>query len=195
MEQREYLRRSRSKWAGIFLRRTLTRRLREMSTKIRKLATIGMALAFGLAVVACGGSAAEAPAPAPAAPQAPAAPRAPQASAPAPAPAAPAAAPAAPAPVQAMPAQPARAPVTHAQRAATAAPAQAVSAPAAASDRACSIRAGRARTASAISFDVQQEPKRTGSAVTIGCGTARWAAGRDDVRGLRAHRIRIHNGR
>ena len=102
-----------------------------MSTKIRKLATIGMALALGLAVVACGGSAAEAPAPA--APQAPAAPRAPQASAPPPAPAAPAVAPAAPAPAQAMPAQPARAPVTHAQRAATAAPAQAASAPAAAS--------------------------------------------------------------
>ena len=82
-----------------------------MREKIRNLSAIALALALGLAVVACGSSAE--PAAAPAAPQAPAAPAAPQASAPAAAvaPAMPAPARqaqrAVPAPVQALPAAPA----------------------------------------------------------------------------------------
>ena len=115
-----------------------------MGNSMRKLATIGLALALGAAVVGCGSSAAPAPAAAPAAPQhraapqaaapAPAAPTTPAMPAPAaasapamaaPAAPAPAAAQSAPAPVQAQRAAPAPA------MASTAAPAQAPSAPAA----------------------------------------------------------------
>ena len=110
-----------------------------MRNKLKNLTAITLALALGLAVVGCGGSAAEAPASA--APQAPAAPAMP---APAVAPraqrampaAAPTSAPAAlskPAPAAPAPAgaQPAAAPITQALQAATAAPAQAAAAPAA----------------------------------------------------------------
>ena len=112
-----------------------------MRNKLKNLTAITLALALGLAVVGCGGSAAEAPASA--APQAPAAPAMPapavapraQRAMPAAAPtSAPAAlskpAPAAPAPAPAG-AQPAAAPITQALQAATAAPAQAAAAPAA----------------------------------------------------------------
>ena len=110
-----------------------------MRNKLKNLTAITLALALGLAVVGCGGSAAEAPASA--APQAPAAPAMP---APAVAPraqrampaAAPTSAPAAlskPAPAAPAPAgaQPAAAPITQALQAATAVPAQAAAAPAA----------------------------------------------------------------
>ena len=104
-----------------------------MDMKIRKLSAIALALALGIAVVGCGGSAAEAPALA--APQAPAAPAMPapaaaprdQRAMPAAAPTSAPAASSAPAPALPAPAaaQPAEAPITQALQAATAAPAQA----------------------------------------------------------------------
>ena len=102
-----------------------------MDMKIRKLSAIALALALGIAVVGCGGSAAEAPALA--APQAPAAPAMPapaaapraQRAMPAAAPTSAPAASSAPAPALPAPAaaQPAEAPITQALQAATAAPA------------------------------------------------------------------------
>ena len=92
-----------------------------MDKKIRKLSAIALALALGIAVVGCSGSAAEAPAPA--APQAPAAPAMPQASAPAPA-----VAPAMPAPAQAAPAPQAQRAVPEPAQAMPAAPASAATA-------------------------------------------------------------------
>ena len=96
-----------------------------MGNRIRNLATLGLGLVLGVAILGCGSSAVEAPAAAPAAPQQPAAPRAPQYSAPAPAsPSAPAMpAPSRPALTQPMPAQPATAPATQPQSYATTAPA------------------------------------------------------------------------
>ena len=92
-----------------------------MDKKIRKLSAIALALALGIAIVGCSGSAAEAPAPA--APQAPAAPAMPQASAPAPA-----VAPAMPAPAQAAPAPQAQRAVPAPAQAMPAAPASAATA-------------------------------------------------------------------
>ena len=98
-----------------------------MKQKIRNLSVIGLALALGLAVVACGGSAAPAPAPAaPAAPMQPTAPQAPQAAAsaaaaPASMPTAPAAI-AAPAPAPAATTAPAPASVVEVVKAAAAPP-------------------------------------------------------------------------
>lgn len=97
-----------------------------MGMKMQKLATIGLALALGAAVVGCGSSASEAPAAVPAAPQPAAAPMASQPTSQARAqhvmPAAPAtAAPARPAPVQPMAAQPSTAPSAQPQFFATSA--------------------------------------------------------------------------